>query len=357
MNLLCVSHSKDIINYGMLQAMSKEGFNVYVTYASEEEKQVLPQNCTPLRIPYFHSKFKWSAIQVVRSLIKKYDIDVIYALNSADLSIALFASYFTKAKVVGYRGTQAKIRRSDLTYYLGILNPWIAHIMCATADIKEQLSRYLPKEKMTINPKPYDVRWMDDALAHPKSVEGIPENAFQVICLANTKGRPFKGLRYLVEGMHLINDSTIHLIHLGDYDDADLDLAQQGPAARQIHFLGLQKDAVYYLPGKDVCICPSTRDASPRSLREAMACKVACIVTDIPGAKELVVEGETGLIIKPASPEAIAGSIQYLARNRDKTRAFGLAGYERIITVYTMEKYVRNLKEVFHKVTAVHQKA
>jgi hypothetical protein len=195
MNLLCVSHSIDIINYGMLQAMSKEGFHVYVTYASEEEKQVLPQDCTPLQIPHFRSKFKWSAIKAVRAIIKQYDIDVIYALNSADLSIALFASYFTKAKVVGYRGTQAKIRRSDLTYYLGILNPCISHVMCATADIKEQLSRYIPEKKMTINPKPYDVKWMDDVFAHPKKAEGIPEDAFQVICLANTKNRPFKGLR------------------------------------------------------------------------------------------------------------------------------------------------------------------
>ena len=351
MNLLCVSHSIDIINYGMLQAMSKEGFHVYVTYASEEEKQVLPQDCTPLQIPHFRSKVKWSAIKAVRAIIKQYDIDVIYALNSADLSIALFASYFTKAKVVGYRGTQAKIRRSDLTYYLGILNPCISHVMCATADIKEQLSRYIPEKKMTINPKPYDVKWMDDVFAHPKKAEGIPEDAFQVICLANTKNRPFKGLRILIEGMHLLHGSNIHLIHLGDYDNADLELAQQGPAAPQIHLLGQHKDAIHYLPGKDVCICPSTRDASPRSLREAMACKVACIVTDIPGAKELVVDGETGLIIQPNSPEAIAESIRYLASDREKAIAFGLAGYERIRTVYTMEKYVANLKKVFHSVT------
>ena len=69
-----------------------------------------------------------------------------------------------------------------------------------------------------------------------------------------------------------------------------------------------------------------------------MACKVACIVTDIPGAKELVVDGETGLIIQPNSPEAIAESIRYLASDREKAIAFGLAGYERIRTVYTMEK-------------------
>ena len=286
----------------------------------------------------------------MRSIIKKYRIDVIYASSSIDLSIALFASWGTPARVVGYRGTQAKIRRSDPTYYLGILNPRIAHVMCATEDIKQQLARFISPDRMTVSPKPYEVMWMEDVWAHPKSVAGIPSTAFQVICLANTKGRSFKGLRILIRALELLTDTDIHLIYLGEYDKADYKLAQNGPAAKQIHMLGPHKDAVYYLPGKDVCICPSIRDASPRSLREAMACKVACIVTDIPGARELVVDGQTGMIIRPDSPEAIAASIGTLARDPEKTKAFGEAGYQRIITHYTMEKYVQNLTNVFQQV-------
>ena len=334
----------------MLQAMRGKGIETYATYTSDEEREALPKECVALRIPHFKSKFKYASIKEVRSIIKKYRIDVIYASSSIDLSIALFASWGTPARVVGYRGTQAKIRRSDLTYYLGTLNPRVAHMMCATQDIKEQLSKFISPAKMTVNPKPYDVNWMKDAFTHPQSVEGIPDDAFQVVCLANTKHRPFKGLRQLIAGMHLIEDPRVHLIHLGDYDEADYQLAQQGPAAARIHMLGLRKDAVHFLPGKDVCICPSIRDASPRSLREAMACKVACIVTDIPGARELVVDGQTGMIIRPDSPEAIAASIGTLARDPEKTKAFGEAGYQRIITHYTMEKYVQNLTNVFQQV-------
>ena len=87
--------------------------------------------------------------------------------------------------------------------------------------------------------------------------------------------------------------------------------------------LGPHKDAVYYLPGKDVCICPSIRDASPRSLREAMACKVACIVTDIPGARDLVVDGRTGIIVQAGSPQAIAEGIRVLAADRAKNQNDG----------------------------------
>ena len=97
---------------------------------------------------------------------------------------------------------------------------------------------------------------MEDVWAHPKSVAGIPSTAFQVICLANTKGRSFKGLRILIRALELLTDTDIHLIYLGEYDKADYKLAQNGPAAKQIHMLGPHKDAVYYLPGKDVCICP-----------------------------------------------------------------------------------------------------
>ena len=112
-------------------------------------------------------------------------------------------------------------------------------------------------------------------------------------------------------------------------------------------YICLRKDAVHFLPGKDVCICPSTRDASPRSLREAMACKVACIVTDIPGARDLVVDGRTGIIVQAGSPQAIAEGIRVLAADRAKTKMMGEAGYQRIRTEYTMEEYVRRLKGVF----------
>ena len=118
----------------MLQAMRGKGIETYATYTSDEEREALPKECVALRIPHFKSKFKYASIKEVRSIIKKYRIDVIYASSSIDLSIALFASWGTPARVVGYRGTQAKIRRSDPTYYLGILNPRIAPVMCSTED-------------------------------------------------------------------------------------------------------------------------------------------------------------------------------------------------------------------------------
>ena len=76
----------------MLQAMRGKGIETYATYTSDEEREALPKECVALRIPHFKSKFKYASIKEVRSIIKKYRIDVIYASSSIDLSIALFAS-------------------------------------------------------------------------------------------------------------------------------------------------------------------------------------------------------------------------------------------------------------------------
>ena len=68
---------------------------------------------------------------------------------------------------------------------------------------------------------------------------------------------------------------------------------------------------------------------------------------DIPGARDLVVDGRTGIIVQAGSPQAIAEGIRVLAADRAKTKMMGEAGYQRIRTEYTMEEYVRRLKGVF----------
>jgi len=350
-NILCVSNLVDQIIYGMFSELKSFGYKAYIIATSEEqEKRIKKINCIPIRIPNYGGKINFKAIKNIRRVIKQHHIHVTYCINSSDLSNALFASLGTTTKVVAYRGTQAKIRKTDPTYYLGILNPRVDHVVCATMDIKEALKKHYPSEALTYNPKPYKLEWVAEAEENPKRINKIPENAFVVICIALTKGRPFKGLTQLIEGMQLINNNDIHLVHIGDYEESDYQLAQNGKNAAQIHLIGKKDNAINYLPNADVCICPSTRDASPRSLREAMACGISCIVTDIPGARDLVVNQKTGLVIPPNNPKAIAEALSFLAENRKLNKAFGKAGKEYIQKAFSMDTYLERFDKVFRKV-------
>ena len=85
----------------------------------------------------------------------------------------------------------------------------------------------------------------------------------------------------------------VHLTIVGEYGENDFQLARQSKTSAQIHFLGQRSDAISFLVTSQLFILPSHRDASPRVVREAMACSVPCIVTDIPGARDLIIVTES----------------------------------------------------------------
>lgn len=135
MNILLVYKEADIATYKMLEGLSKlEDFNIYIASPQSYTDKKIYGNCTPLDLPVITSKFNWNVIRALREIIKTYRIDLIYSPSSSGLSNALFASIGTRAKNIAYRGTQAKLKRFDPTYYLGILNPAVEHVVCETKE-------------------------------------------------------------------------------------------------------------------------------------------------------------------------------------------------------------------------------
>ena len=194
MNILLVYKEADIATYKMLEGLSKlEDFNIYIASPQSYTDKKIYGNCTPLDLPVITSKFNWNVIRALRQIIKTYQIDLIYSPSSSGLSNALFASIGTRAKNIAYRGTQAKLKRFDPTYYLGILNPAVEHVVCETKDIEEYLSRFIARKRLTTSTKPFDIDWIKEAVRTPKQADDIPDDAFRCIYIGATKNRPFKG--------------------------------------------------------------------------------------------------------------------------------------------------------------------
>lgn len=349
MNILVTYKAVDMAFYKMLEGLSNDSsFHIYIAVDTDKEaEKAKSSKCIPLKIPSITSKFSWKVIKALRRLVKDYNIDIVFSPSSAGLSNSLFATLGTKVKNMGYRGTQAKLRLTDPTYYLGILNPRVTHIVCETDDIFDYLSSYIKITKLSVALKPFDIAWVEDACLHPKQVEDIPDEAFKCIYIGATKGRPFKGLTHLIKAFQLLNHPLAHLIVIGDYGSEDYTLADEGIAGERIHFLGRRSDAIYFLPKQDLFILPALRDASPRVVREAMACGVPCIVTDIPGARDLIENNKSGVLVPAASPQEIANTIQELIDDPSRLKSLGKAARERIIYEFNVENYVDFFKTLF----------
>lgn len=85
-----------------------------------------------------------------------------------------------------------------------------------------------------------------------------------------------------------------------------------------VFFEGFQPDVRPYLQAGSAFILTSRLEGLPISVLEAMACGLPCIVTNVGGSAEAVKDQITGLVIPPASVEAAAEAILYLATNPDK---------------------------------------
>lgn len=339
MKILVLSHDCDLVLYRMLASLNDdEAFDITVA-GPETDRIKVPCGIAFEPAAAIKSKFTFRAIRDVRRLLRQGGYDAVFAVSTSALSTALFASIGIKVKIVGYRGTQARVRPFDPTYYMALLNPRVDHIVCETPDIEQYLGRYIAPRKLSTKTKPYDLAWVAEAEADPVS---YPSDVLQLVYIGISKGRPHKGLEHLLEAMRLLGDKAVHLTVVGNAEQAAIDSAPDN-----VTFTGNRADALRYLPRADIFVLSSTRDASPRVVREAQACGVPCIVSDIPGARDLIIDGTTGVLVEPANPQAIADAVLRLASDPDLRKKMGAAAKEHIRRNFRTEDYTDYFKKTF----------
>ncbi|WP_343560917.1 glycosyltransferase family 4 protein [Kiloniella sp. b19] len=90
------------------------------------------------------------------------------------------------------------------------------------------------------------------------------------------------------------------------------------------------------------------RDGLPNVLMEAQSQGLACLATEISAIPELLVEGETGLMVPPEDPERLAGALERLVRSRELRNRLGSAGQKRVRAEFTMDRGIARLVERFN---------
>jgi glycosyltransferase involved in cell wall biosynthesis len=112
-------------------------------------------------------------------------------------------------------------------------------------------------------------------------------------------------------------------------------------------------DVVNVLRAFDVFVLPSTLP-EPFGLVvvEAMACKKAIVATAHGGPAEMIVDGESGLLVKPGGPDALAEGVVQLLRNRDLLHSMGKAAKARAWDKYHVDRYIHAFEQLYATITS-----
>ncbi len=113
-----------------------------------------------------------------------------------------------------------------------------------------------------------------------------------------------------------------------------------------------QADLPSFYAAGDVAVAPSTnaRACLGLALAEAGACGKPVVGCDVGGTREVVVEGETGLLVKPDDPTALGDAILELTRDEAAAKRMGTAGRARVCALFDQARTHRRFVEILEDV-------
>lgn len=119
----------------------------------------------------------------------------------------------------------------------------------------------------------------------------------------------------------------------------------------QITYLGKTDDIKKVLKSVDVMILPSYREGLSRSLLEAAAMKLPIITTNVPGCKDIVVDGYNGFLCNLKSKSSLKNKIIKMIDLNEKERLqFGINGREKVIKEFSSDIVNKTIIEKVDKI-------
>ena len=115
----------------------------------------------------------------------------------------------------------------------------------------------------------------------------------------------------------------------------------------ELIFTGQRLDIPEMMNLMDIFVLPSVSEAAGLVVAEAMACARPVVATRVGGVPELVINGETGILVPPRDPKAIAEAVLYLLNNPEEAREMGLKGRSRAVKLYDSEHHIHELRQLY----------
>ena len=167
--------------------------------------------------------------------------------------------------------------------------------------------------------------------------------------------RYYKGLDYLIKAAALSPGFRLGLVGSGPEEPRLRRLVADCGLGARVTFVGdvPDEDLPALYRAADVYVLPASErsEAFGMSLLEAMAAGLPVVSTELgTGTSYVNRHGETGLVVPPRDPAALAAAITELLADPDRRRAMGAAGRRRVEAGFTLDRLVKDVLRVYGEV-------
>ena len=179
---------------------------------------------------------------------------------------------------------------------------------------------------------------------------GIPENKVIVGMVACFKPQKCPGDFIAVAARVLESSETVHFVMAGDGElraEVEATIEKHG-IGDHITLLGWQDDMPEVYRNIDIVVLTSLWEGLPCVFSEAMATGLPVVATDVDGAREAIIHGETGYLHERHDIAGLARSVALLAEDRELRESMGAAGKSRVAE-FDIEASVSTLEAAYRE--------
>jgi glycosyltransferase involved in cell wall biosynthesis len=180
--------------------------------------------------------------------------------------------------------------------------------------------------------------------AQVRAMLGLDDTSLVLIIIANLI--PYKGHLDVIEALGRIAGRMPpdwQLLAVGRDEGVGAAIRSRADAlgiAGHVSLLGIRSDIPDLLRASDIALLASHQEGFSNAIIEGMQAGLPMIVTDVGGNAEAVIDGETGLVVAPRNPEAMADAILSLAGDGELRQRLGEAGRRRVEAHFSLEACV-----------------
>ncbi len=261
-----------------------------------------------------------------------------------------------------------RARRTVITYHSDIVRqrsllrfyqPFLWHLLAKADRIIASSDRYLKTsfylnryaEKSTVIPHGIDLKRFSSP---PADAEAIRKRYGSPLLLFVGRLRYYKGLQYLLEAMPGI-EARLLIVGKGPMEKEWLNLATELGLSKRVTFMGEvpEEELPLYYHACDIFVLPASEQSEAFGIvqLEAMACGKPVVCTELgTGTSYVNIDGQTGLVVPPRDPAALAGAIERLLNDPGLREEMGQRAKERVEKEFSHERMIDTTLALYEEV-------
>ncbi len=312
-----------------------------------------------LRKPPGHGVWQYAKLF---KLFRQLRPAIVHSRNLAALEVQMPAwAARAPVRIHGEHGRDVgDLDGSNVTYQRvrRFYKPFVHHYLALSRDLAGYLADkvHVPQTQITRACNGVDTQKFQPAAGTPQAIAGCPFNPAQhwlvgtVGRMQTVKDQPTLAQAF-VQALALAPELTerLRLVMVGEgpLRAQALALLEAAGVAHLAWLPGERSDVADIMRGLHAFALPSLAEGISNTILEAMASGLPVIATAVGGNADLVVPQQTGYIVPPANPEAMARGLVDLAMRSLQAQAMGEAGRQRVLANFSLQAMVSTYQSVY----------